>query len=298
MLGVYCLEICMMGLFLMARDANGSAICVIHTVVMASVLALTSVFHYHTCRIFDRIIDFLPISSCESIDGRGEIQGNKEEIPSEDHSRYNKNGLKQIREENEPNTRHNRGNDMGIHYMGPVNAFTGDNMRSDGQVIRRRSMRSLSEIMSPVVHTSTTGLPQQRYRYWHGIEASSNNVVTDNSGAGDPNASRTLQNLAAVRDKKTTTTLYAAQDFYALTPEQRAHLVARSFHHVALRAPTPCLWVPRDTCGVAEDQILDVRTNYPHILISADGCVLDPATTKLRIYRVPPDYDSTINLRL
>jgi hypothetical protein len=278
----------MMGLFLMARDANGSAICVIHTVVMASVLALTAVFHYHTCRVFDRIIDFLPISSCESIDSCGELEVNKEEIPPENHNRSNKNGLKLIHEENEPNIRHTRASHGGGHYMASVNTFTADNIRTAGQVVRKRSMRSLSEIMSPAVYTTTAGPPQQRYRYWHGIEAS--NGITNTNGAGDPNAPHN-----AAKDQKT---LYAAQDFHALSPEQRAHLVARSFHHVALRAPTPCLWVPRDASGVAEDQIRDVRTNYPHILISADGCELDPVTAKIRINRVPPDYDSTINLRL
>lgn len=305
MLGIYCLEICMMGLFLMARDANGSAICIIHTMLMASLLALTAVFHHHTCRVFKQIVDFLPISLCESknVGGPWKLDENQATNENNNNNLRNKTELEQIHEENESShdRYHKHYSSKNNHATAVYNIHGDNNLKAGGnQVVHKRSMRSLSEIMSPAVHTTTGGLPQQRYSYWNGIEKTSFQDMTGSRASGGINDFRgaVLYSSGLPGTEEPKAIIYAAQEFHSLTPEQCAHLVARSFHHSALRVPTPCLWVPRDGYGIAEDQIHDVRTNYPHVLISADGCELDPITSKLRIKRVPPDYDSTANLRL
>lgn len=298
MLGIYCLEICMMGLFSMARDTNGASICIVHTMLMASLLALTAVFHHHTCRVFKQIVDFLPISLCESKNVGGHWKLDENQAMNENnnnHNLRNKTELEQINEENESrNDRYHKSYNKNNHATAVYNIHS-DNLKAGKQVVRKRSMRSLSEIMSPAVHTTTGGLPQQRYGYWNGIETSFQDMTSSHASSGINDVNTVYSSGLPGKETKA---IYAAQEFHSLTPEQCAHLVARSFHHRALRVPTPCLWVPRDNSGIAEDQIHDVRTNYPHVLISADGCELDPITSKLRIKRVPPDYDSTANLRL
>ncbi|KAL8913623.1 MAG: hypothetical protein Q9171_001588 [Xanthocarpia ochracea] len=74
-----------------------------------------------------------------------------------------------------------------------------------------------------------------------------------------------------------------------LTPEERDKLVRRAFQHSALRARRPVIWVPRDDLGVCDDEIRRTQKLSEHIWISNEYIGLDG---KCRvIYRKsPPDF--------
>jgi hypothetical protein len=44
--GIYTMQICVLGLFLLARDSNGKFSCIPHSVIMGCLLWLTAVCHY------------------------------------------------------------------------------------------------------------------------------------------------------------------------------------------------------------------------------------------------------------
>lgn len=261
LLGIYCLEVCMIGLFIMAKDSSGKPICIAHAVIMGLVLVATGVFHYHICRIFTPVITYIPVCL-------GKL--------------------------NEPTTAAATEALVGEHReRGPYS--TGNNLspskRGNDGVHRRPSIRSLSEIFHP-----------QRIgggRYWHtaAIEEESDQ---ENQGWDQlnlhqhTNHSRTEPKHGGV-SSELFDGIEASLD--NLTTEQREHLVSRAFHHEAVRAARPCVWIPRDKYGVAEDQIRDIRLNYPHILVSTEGCALDEKG-RVVITRLPPDHDPTAQIRL
>lgn len=247
MLGVYCLEICMIGLFIMARDASSKPICIIHTVVMGFVLAATGIFHYRLCCIFKPIMTYIPV-----------CLGSLEQENSEKRE-YSSNDSKH-----------------------PQHHVAGKNGNQ-----RRPSIRSLSEIFYP------------RSRHGHSWHTAAIEEEEHEQGRGSWNINSGVRAIAEDHKHGTSAELFEGIEttLGRLTTEQREHLVSRAFHHLAVRAARPCIWIPRDRYGIAEDQIRDIRLNYPHLLISAEGCLLNEKGQVI-IKRAPPDYDPTLQVRL
>ncbi|KAK9456630.1 hypothetical protein V1511DRAFT_494867 [Dipodascopsis uninucleata] len=88
-----------------------------------------------------------------------------------------------------------------------------------------------------------------------------------------------------------------AEDLEDLSPEERDYLVNQAFKHEALRAKTPVIWIPFDDTGVAEDEVIRTREQYPNVLISYDGAALN-ARGKVVFAGRPPDYDPKSNIAL
>lgn len=155
---------------------------------------------------------------------------------------------------------------------------------------RRPSIRSLSEIFYPC---------RMQGRGWltEAVEEEEQNAV--GSWSRDQESAQGHGTIKEVPQHGMSSELFEGIEatLENLTIYQKEHLVSRAFHHMAVRAARPCIWIPRDRYGVAEDQVRDIRLNYPHILVSSDGCLLDDHG-KVVIKRLPPDYDPTTQLRL
>ncbi|TAQ87156.1 hypothetical protein B7494_g4529 [Chlorociboria aeruginascens] len=83
-----------------------------------------------------------------------------------------------------------------------------------------------------------------------------------------------------------------------LTPEERDTLVKHAFQHYALRARRPTVWIPRDDIGVSDDEIRRTRDFAGrNIWISNVGAALD-AKSRVVYGRNPPDFSEVdlINL--
>ncbi|KAF1811766.1 DUF221-domain-containing protein [Eremomyces bilateralis CBS 781.70] len=74
-----------------------------------------------------------------------------------------------------------------------------------------------------------------------------------------------------------------------MTPEERDKLVNYAFRHKALRAVRPCVWVPRDGLGVADDEIRRTqRLSQEYIWISNERARVDKVGN-VRFGGAPPD---------
>lgn len=155
---------------------------------------------------------------------------------------------------------------------------------------RRPSIRSLSEIFYPY---------RLQGRGWLTEAIEEEAQQADGSWNQDQDSSRGQDTMKEIPQHGMSSELFEGIEatLENLSMDQREHLVSRAFHHMAVRAARPCIWIPRDRFGVAEDQVRDIRLNYPHILVSSDGCVLND-NGKVVIKRLPPDYDPTTQLRL
>lgn len=60
--GLYVMELCLIGIFFIARGPDGQSSCVPHGTIMVTVLTLTVAHQYSLKRTFDPLIRYLPIS--------------------------------------------------------------------------------------------------------------------------------------------------------------------------------------------------------------------------------------------
>ncbi|KAJ5281038.1 hypothetical protein N7478_006410 [Penicillium angulare] len=74
-----------------------------------------------------------------------------------------------------------------------------------------------------------------------------------------------------------------------LTPKERDELVQRAFQHEALRAKRPVVWIPRDDLGVSDDEIYRTQQFSKHIWVSNEYQTLDEKG-KTIFSRRPPDF--------
>ncbi|KAA8901896.1 hypothetical protein TRICI_005974 [Trichomonascus ciferrii] len=86
-------------------------------------------------------------------------------------------------------------------------------------------------------------------------------------------------------------------EFSNLTNEQQEHLIEQSYYHRAIRAKRPCLWIPHDPLGIADDEINDIRHNFPHIQISSQNVQIS-LDGSITFTSTPPDYDPSLEMEL
>lgn len=86
-------------------------------------------------------------------------------------------------------------------------------------------------------------------------------------------------------------------EFANLTREQQEHLIEQSYYHPAIRSTRPCLWIPHDPLGVANDEINDIRHTFPHVQISSQNVQISLDGT-ITFMSTPPDYDPSLEMEL
>jgi hypothetical protein len=85
-------------------------------------------------------------------------------------------------------------------------------------------------------------------------------------------------------------TLQHNDELEALEPEERDLLVSIAFTHPVLRAPRPCVWIPRDDLGISDDEVRRTRAFSEHVDIENKGATFD-RKLKVVVNEPPPDLD-------
>lgn len=74
-----------------------------------------------------------------------------------------------------------------------------------------------------------------------------------------------------------------------LMPSERDILIQQAFHHAALRARRPAIWIPRDPLGISDDEIAQTRKLSDKIWITNAAAGLT-AKGKVQYQQNPPDF--------
>jgi hypothetical protein len=82
-----------------------------------------------------------------------------------------------------------------------------------------------------------------------------------------------------------------------IEPEARQKLIRRSFQHPATRAIQPCIWIPHDELGVANDEIRRTAAFTDKIWITSVNARLD-ARGRVMFRGLPPDRDPFENIEV
>lgn len=80
--GVYTMEISLLALFLLVRDARGQATCICHAVLSVLALALVAVYHSVIHQMYGPLLNYLPTSLERTAKGTGNVVHTRFEFPT------------------------------------------------------------------------------------------------------------------------------------------------------------------------------------------------------------------------
>lgn len=315
--GVYVLELCLVGLFFLARDTAGNVSAVPQAVIMIVVLVFTAIYQWLLNDAFQPLFRYLPITLEDDAVIRDEefaraqeskfqrlmaggADGTEDEdiqLALEDCERNSEEEERLALEEERKRIAAIRRNSQrmssfhsgqsgdGIMQTKPASTWTGDRWRTP-----------IKQLSQPVRRLGYLGREQRTGTTWPAGAAKP--TATD----VDPqNIQVDLESQQAVGD-----VLYSgfSDELEDLTPEERDTLIRYSFQHSALRARRPVVWIPRDNLGISDDEIercekmslveyidpeTEKRETKTNIWISNEGTALD-AKDRVVFRRSPPDF--------
>ncbi|KAJ1333535.1 Calcium-dependent channel, 7TM region, putative phosphate [Microdochium nivale] len=260
--GLYFMEVCMIGLFFLVRDQNQRVVCSVQAIIMVVATILTALYQFLLNMSFGPMFRYLPITVEDEAVLRDQA-----------FQRAQDRRLGLIRNEDDENT----DKESGL-LAGHRNEARDSSDEAGAGVQRRSSRRAAFKPLQMVV-------------------GAGKNFAQKNHGKAEAR----MQNATRIRDAKKNKDLEAQRaigdalyggfhdEIEDLTPEERDALVKRAFTHSALRAVRPTVWIPRDDLGVSDDEIRRTKEFSEHIWISNEGTALD---SKVRVVygRAPPDF--------
>jgi calcium permeable stress-gated cation channel len=273
--GLYVMELCLAGLFLIVRDENGNAACTTQGVIILVVGVLTIGYQILLNMSFAPLFRYLPITFEDEAVLRDEAFQRAQD---------RRMGLIEDDEE-EGNSEDDFKNSAAIAGSSSKDSeFEMQKLQQSAGSRQHRSGRGKFSL-NPVRTVGT----------WAKRETHQLSKMTFGKGTSN------VKNAAAYRQQQRQKDLEAQRaigealyggyhdDIEDLTPEERDMLVRHAFQHYALRSRRPTVWVPRDDIGVSDDEIRRTREFSEYIWISNEGTALD---SKVRVVygRNPPDF--------
>ncbi|KAL1875686.1 hypothetical protein Plec18167_005623 [Paecilomyces lecythidis] len=300
--GIYVMELCLIGMFFLVRDANGDVACDGQAICMIVVLILTIGFQYFFNEAFSPLIRYLPITLEDDAVRRDEEFARAQRIrlgmPLDDEDEFQHALAERKREEHEEEQRaqdielkeieaekqrrkHNRGSSLAKTVDKTIDK-TMDKLGDATKFIHRQTWADRADKRN------------QRSKYFG---ANSDNTV--------PTIRRMREKLAEDEEAQAPATNRIGQALFSgihdeledLTPDERDQLVQRAFQHEALRAKRPVIWIPRDDLGVSDDEIYRTQRFSKHIWISNEYQALDGKGRTI-FSRSPPDFSEVDLIQL
>ncbi|TQV96167.1 hypothetical protein V2A60_003394 [Cordyceps javanica] len=286
--GLYFMQLCMAGLFLIVKDQNSKRPCITHGVIMLVVMFLTMIYQYLLNKAFSPLFRYLPITFEDEAVLRDEAfqraQDSRLGVDEEDEADEDEE-LKEVLDSQEkfPSQLDGEG---GIEL---------DTMEQQ----RRRTTGLLA--LKPVKQVGTWAVEGGKHvGGWAkggGNQLLRLTKVDRNSQAAHYRRQQRQKDLEAQRAMGDALFGGVHDEIEDLTTDERDMLTRHAFLHYALRARRPAVWIPRDDLGISEDEIQRTRAFSKHIWISNEGTALD---SKVRVIygRHPPDFSEVdlINL--
>ncbi|KAL8727303.1 MAG: hypothetical protein Q9166_006134 [cf. Caloplaca sp. 2 TL-2023] len=293
--GLYVMELCLIGLFFLVRDADekGNSVgtpCKGQAIIMIIVLILTVLYQLLLNNAFGPLFRYLPITLEDEAVLRDEefARAQEKRWRLADGEREGDN-INDVLEERERRSleESRKAEELELKEI---------------DTRRKRSTLDPKNLDGLIPDVVTKMLPLPKKGAWadrsrQRAHTNTNNLLSpEDAHAGhrhhDRHQSRNPTDIEAQKSgTKIGDALFSGlnDEIEDLTPEERDKLVQRAFQHSALRARRPVIWVPRDDLGVSDNEIRRTQKLSEHIWISNEFIGLDG---KCRvIYRKsPPDF--------
>ncbi|KAJ2902600.1 uncharacterized protein MKZ38_000361 [Zalerion maritima] len=296
--GLYVMELCLVGLFFLVEDEDGTNVCTPHAITMIVMIILTVIYQYLLNRSFSPLFRYLPITFEDEAVLRDEAfqraQDQRLGLLSDDEKDDGLDG-KSIGGESPISG----GGSIELKKLGSK-ADQADGPYDDDDDDDDDDAKNGQGKFNPVrgiVHASTWAA--------RGAARGGKNLKDMTFGKAETNYKTAASYRRTQRQKDLEAQRAIGEALYGgyhdeiedLTPDERDTLVRHAFQHYALRSRRPVVWIPRDDMGVSDDEIKRTREFSEHVWISNEGTALD---SKVRVVygRNPPDFSEVdlINL--
>ncbi|KAL5331697.1 hypothetical protein ACEPPN_001233 [Leptodophora sp. 'Broadleaf-Isolate-01'] len=269
--GLYVMQLCMFGLFLLVRDENDDPSCIPQAIIMIVSLVLTVLYQCLLNMSFGPLFNYLPITFEDEAVLRDEAF---------ERAQARRLGLEETGEDEEVASIPQHDGAIEMSNINSGSKFSKFNPVNIAQGAGSWAAKSGRQIRAKTMGNST-----------------------GNDGAQEhvsPHPHRRKRHRDIEAQMKIADALYGGynDEIEDLTPDERDVLVRHAFQHYALRARRPTVWIPRDDIGVSDDEVKRTREFAGNnIWISNVGAALD-GKSRVVYGRNPPDFSEVdlINL--
>lgn len=289
--GLYFMEVCLIGLFLLVRDADDHGIaygspCKGQAIIMAVVFVFTVLYQWLLNRAFSPLFRYLPITlEDEAVIRDEEFARAQESQWRLDENEQPGEDIHDVLEDRERRSREEDARAEEIEMKEIEARIQRGRLNPKGRGIGK----IVPDAIGNLIPSKGTWADRSRKETPHGTPKHDSHVITklhrdrlrkatdvEAQKSGSDRVGEAL--FAGVND-----------EIEDLTPDERDQLVRHAFQHQALRARRPVIWIPRDELGVSDDEILRTQKLSKHIWISNEYTGLDK---KARVVyrRSPPDF--------
>jgi len=289
--GLYIMEIGLIGLFLLVRDANDQGIaygvpCKGQAIIMAVVLVFTVLYQWLLNRAFSPLFRYLPIT----LEDEAVIRDEEFARAQESHWRLDENeqpgeDVDDVLEERERRSREEDARAEEIE-MKEIEARI-QRGRLNPKTIGIGKL--VPDAIGNLIPSKGTWADRSRNEKAHGTSKHDRHGIEKRLR----NRHREATDVEAQKSgsDRIGEALFAGvnDEIEDLTPEERDQLVRHAFQHQALRARRPVIWIPRDELGISDDEILRTQKLSKHIWISNEYTGLD-GKGRVVYRRSPPDF--------
>lgn len=321
--GLYFMELCMVGLYFIQKGPNGGTPCFPQAIIMIIVLGFTVIFQVLINRAFSPLFTYLPITfEDEAVERDEEFQRAQAARWANEHDEHTslnaelKEREKQewreskiLEEEDERQRRNSLShpesyemNTMAGGRSPRLNLAPEDNRRVSRKTSwaeRSRSSRSRSHGGNSNKRASRASIAKLRKSKTIGGNPLDRLTHVMRSGVNDvlDEVHRPVRDIEA--QVLPSANLFDDIDdtLEDIEPEARQKLIKRAFQHPATRAIQPCVWIPHDVLGVANDEIRRTAAFSERIWISSENAMLD-ASGRVMYRGLPPDRDPFENIEV
>jgi calcium permeable stress-gated cation channel len=277
-MGLYFMELCMVGLFFLVRDANNKVACLPQAIVMIVITGLTLLYQILLNQSFSPLFRHLPITLEDDAVIRDEAFARAQAARfsddyDEEDEEYERAKLRQGRRDVRE--------DEDIEMRKIFRATTNPDERHYNRFDPRRGIQGATTLAA----RGTAAIRSKTFGRYH----------------GDPTMMRRRKRHRDLEaQQKMGALLFGAVDdeLEDLTPRERDVLVNHAFKHEALRARRPAVWIPKDDLGISDEEVRRTEDySNGNIWISNEGTALD-SKAKVVYGRNPPDFSSVDLIRL
>jgi hypothetical protein len=261
--GLYFMELCLVGLFFLVRDANDNVACFPQAIIMIIMIGFTFLYQTLLNRSFGPLLQHLPITF-------------EDEAVLRDAA-FNRAQAKRL----------------GIESNDERDDIRGE--QDDGAIEMTRLRQEDTAVEDQQEGKQSNFNPLHLARgagTWVKESGQKIGNVTFGLDNGEQKAARRRRHRDVEAQERIADALYGGynDELEDLTPEERDVLTKHAFQHEALRARRPVLWIPRDDIGVSDDEVKRTREFAgKNIWISNVGAALD-GKSRVVYGRNPPDF--------
>ncbi|KKY24431.1 hypothetical protein UCRPC4_g02389 [Phaeomoniella chlamydospora] len=284
--GLYCMEVCLIGLFFLAEDIQGNVACKAQGIIMSVTLLVTACYHMWLNSDLNVLYKYAPVR----------LQGVGLALNQDYENESSSDPLASGTDRGEGDQR----SPSAFGTSDPNNADTDRVLSRDYEKSRSLSPHPLSKIPT---HSRRVEEQQRRDRQSAKeilarinrpldearLLALENRLIRAEVRGGNRLVPRQKDIERQMMDDPISKIIMQHNDeLEDLDAEDRDMLTSVAFTHPILREPSPSVWIPSDDLGVSDDEVKRTVDLFRNVSMSNKGAFLNKHL-KVRVKKPPPD---------